>query len=123
MAEGELVGLIVDGARMASPGLLATALRARRVADLAVVAYDTAAAHQHIRDRYSGCLAAPGNEEQFRANLSWLLSDREGLRGVRMHARHRACQLDWSAVQRRFEGYLQRHCATPVAVPMDVPGK
>ena len=90
---------------------------------LAVVAYDTAAAHQHIRDRYSGCLAAPGNEEQFRANLGWLLNDREGLRGVRMHARHRACQLDWSAVQRRFEGYLQRHCATPGSVPTAVPGK
>lgn len=38
MAEGDLIGLIVDGARMASPGLVATALRARRVADLPVVA-------------------------------------------------------------------------------------
>lgn len=90
---------------------------------LAVIAYDTAAAHQHIRDRYSGCLAPPGNEEQFLANLGWLFKDREGLRGVRMHARHRACQLDWPAVQRRFEGYLQRHCVTPLSVQAAVPGK
>ena len=90
---------------------------------LAVVAYDMAAAHQHIRDRYSGCLAVPGNEAQFRANLGWLLNDREGMRGVRMHARHRACQLDWAAVGRRFEGYLQRHCAAPISAPDAVPGK
>lgn len=36
-ARGELVGLIVDGARMSSPGLLATALRARRLADRPVI--------------------------------------------------------------------------------------
>lgn len=90
---------------------------------LAVVAYDTAAAHQHIRDRYSGCLAPPGDEQQFLHNISWLFKDREGLRGVRMHARHRACQLDWSAVIRRFEGYLQRHCAAPTAIRAAVPGK
>lgn len=38
LAEGELVGLIVDGARMASPGLVATALSARRLADRPVIA-------------------------------------------------------------------------------------
>src|SRR5690606_16058766 len=38
MADGELVGLVVDGARMASPGLVATALRARRLADRPVIA-------------------------------------------------------------------------------------
>lgn len=37
-ARGELVGLVVDGARMASPRLLATALLARRLADCPVVA-------------------------------------------------------------------------------------
>lgn len=37
LAAGELVGLIVDGARMASPGLLAGALVADRVADRTVV--------------------------------------------------------------------------------------
>lgn len=37
LAEAELVGLIVDGARLASPGLLRGALRGARVADRAVV--------------------------------------------------------------------------------------
>lgn len=90
---------------------------------LAVIAFDTAAAHQHIRDRYSGCLAAPGNEPQFLDNMAWLLGDRERGRSVRLHARHRACQLDWSAVLRRFEGYLERHRTAPTAIPAAVPGK
>lgn len=38
MADGDLVGLLVDGARMASPGLLARALLARRLADRPLVA-------------------------------------------------------------------------------------
>lgn len=37
LAEGELVGLVVDGARMASPGLLAGALRAERLAEHPVI--------------------------------------------------------------------------------------
>ncbi|MGH3041148.1 MAG: glycosyltransferase family A protein [Gaiellaceae bacterium] len=38
MAEGELVGLLIDGARMASPGLLAHALLAAQLAERPVVA-------------------------------------------------------------------------------------
>jgi glycosyltransferase involved in cell wall biosynthesis len=38
LAEGELVGLLIDGARMASPGLLAYARLARRLADRPVIA-------------------------------------------------------------------------------------
>ena len=38
MAEGEIVGLIIDGARMASPGLLANALLAMRLASRPIVA-------------------------------------------------------------------------------------
>lgn len=37
-AVGDLVGLIIDGARLASPGLLSTALKGARAADRAVVA-------------------------------------------------------------------------------------
>lgn len=73
---------------------------------LAVCAFDAAAAHQHISDRYSGCLAAVADEVQFLDNLSWLITDDEGRRGVRLHARHKACQLDWGAVVKRFEGFL-----------------
>ena len=90
---------------------------------LAVNAFDTAAAHQHIRDRYSGCLAPPAHEELFLDNLRWLVSDAEGRRGVRMHARHRACQLGWPSVLQRFEGYLQRSCSPPRPLSEVVPGK
>jgi glycosyltransferase involved in cell wall biosynthesis len=38
MAAGEFVGLLIDGARLVSPGLLSQSLLARRVADRAVVA-------------------------------------------------------------------------------------
>lgn len=38
LASGEFVGLLIDGARLASPGLLNQSLAARRVADRAVVA-------------------------------------------------------------------------------------
>jgi glycosyltransferase involved in cell wall biosynthesis len=37
-ATGEMVGLIIDGARMASPGLLEAVLQARRLADAPIVA-------------------------------------------------------------------------------------
>ena len=51
LAEGELVGLLIDGARLASPGLLAAARRAERVASRPVIA--TLAwhlgSHPHIR--------------------------------------------------------------------------
>lgn len=90
---------------------------------LAVNAFDTAAAHQHIRDRYSGCLAPPAHEELFLDNLRWLVSDAEGRRGIRMHARHRACQLGWPSVLQRFEGYLQRCCHPPRPLSQAIPGK
>ena len=75
---------------------------------LAINAFDSAAAHQHIRDRFSGCLAPIGDAEEFASNLAWLIEDAEGRRSVRIHARHRACQLGWGPVVDRFEGYLSR---------------
>jgi glycosyltransferase involved in cell wall biosynthesis len=73
---------------------------------LAVCAFDTAAAHQHIQDRYSGCLAPPSHDQVFTDNLGWLVQDAEGRRSIRLHARHRACQLDWQAIVQRFERCL-----------------
>jgi glycosyltransferase involved in cell wall biosynthesis len=37
LAAGDLIGLVIDGARLASPGLLAAACRARRLADRPVI--------------------------------------------------------------------------------------
>lgn len=75
---------------------------------LAINAFDSAAAHQHIRDRFSGCIAPVGDNRQFVSNLQWLIEDAEGRRGVRIHARHRACQLGWGPVIDRFESYLSK---------------
>lgn len=83
---------------------------------LAVCAFDLAAAHQHIRDRYSGCLAAEGYDSVFIDNLDWLIRDNEGRRSIRLHARHHACQLGWEAVIKRFEGYLLKAAGEPQAV-------
>ncbi|UAW98947.1 glycosyltransferase family 1 protein [Halopseudomonas nanhaiensis] len=79
---------------------------------LAVNAFDLAAANQHISDRYSGCVATAADEHQFLDNLQWLMADVEGLRGVRLHARHSACQLTWDGIIQRFAGYLQKAAAT-----------
>lgn len=85
---------------------------------LAVCAFDLAAAHQHIRDRFSGCLAAEGHERLFMDNLEWLIKDAEGRRSIRLHARHRACQLGWDKVIGRFESYLLRAAnAQPSGLP------
>lgn len=82
---------------------------------LAVCAFDSAAAHQHIRDRFSGCLAPLSNDSLFIDNLCWLVRDPEGRRSIRLHARHRACQLGWEPVVQRFEGYLMKAAGSPLA--------
>lgn len=86
-------------------------------------AFDLAAAHQHIRDRFSGCLAAEGHERLFIDNLDWLIRDAEGRRSIRMHARHRACQLGWGEVVQRFEGYLLKAANRPPAALPALQGK
>ena len=90
---------------------------------LAVCAFDTAAAHQHIQDRYSGSLAPVAHERVFIENLQWLTEDREGRRSIRLHARHRACQLDWSSIVQRFERYLLQAAGRQPALAQAVPSK
>lgn len=79
---------------------------------LAVCAFEHAAAGQHISDRISGCVADMADEAQFIDNLRWLVGDAQGRRSIRLHARHRACQLDWSQVVQRFESHLQQAACT-----------
>ncbi len=57
---------------------------------LGVVAYDQAAAAQHIRHGYNGVLAMPGDEEAFCDAAAWLLEEDERLRCVRLNARQHA---------------------------------
>lgn len=73
---------------------------------LAVVAYDQAAAGQHIRHGHNGALAMPGDEEAFIECATWLLEDPETLRRVRLNARQHASRQGWPAIVQQFESYL-----------------
>ncbi|MDD0841949.1 glycosyltransferase family 4 protein [Pseudomonas sp. Gutcm_11s] len=74
---------------------------------LAVVAFDQAAAAQHIRHGHNGALASPGDEQAFIDAAHWLLEDPETLRRVRLNARQHAGKQGWTAIVEQFEAYLQ----------------
>ncbi|HDS1736595.1 glycosyltransferase family 1 protein [Pseudomonas sp. BP8] len=77
---------------------------------LAVVAYDEAAAAQHIRHGHSGALAMPGDQAGFIDAACWLLEDSETLRRARLNARQHASRQGWPAIVEQFEGYLESAC-------------
>ncbi|GAB7531762.1 glycosyltransferase family 1 protein [Pseudomonas sp. 3A(2025)] len=77
---------------------------------LAVVAYDEAAAGQHIRHGHNGALAMPGDEEAFIDAARWLLEDRETLRRVRLNARQHASRQGWQSIIDQFERQLYGVC-------------
>ncbi|MCY1421357.1 GDP-mannose-dependent alpha-mannosyltransferase [compost metagenome] len=78
---------------------------------LAVVAYDEAAAGQHIRHGHNGALAMPGDEAAFIDAAAWLLEDCEALRRVRLNARQHARHQGWPAIIEQFEDHLRHACA------------
>ena len=73
---------------------------------LAVVAFDQAAAAQHIRHGHNGALAMPGDEVAFIESARWLLEDPESLRRVRLNARQHAGKQGWPAIVERVESLL-----------------
>jgi glycosyltransferase involved in cell wall biosynthesis len=75
---------------------------------LAVVAFDQAAAAQHIRHGHNGGLATPGDERAFIEAAHWLLEDAESLRRVRLNARQHADKQGWPAIVEQFEEHLQQ---------------
>lgn len=75
---------------------------------LAVVAFDQAAAAQHIRHGHNGGLATPGDERAFIEAAHWLLEDAESLRRVRLNARQHAGKQGWPAIVEQFEEHLQQ---------------
>lgn len=83
---------------------------------LGVVAYDEAAAAQHIRHGHSGALAMPGDENAFIDAASWLLEDSETLRRVRLNARQHASRQCWPAIVEQFEAYLRTACEQAASV-------
>ena len=80
---------------------------------LGVVAYDEAAAGQHIRHGHNGALAMPGDEDAFIDAARWLLEDSETLRRVRLNARQHASRQGWPAIVEQFERQLLNACPTP----------
>jgi glycosyltransferase involved in cell wall biosynthesis len=72
-----------------------------------VIAYDEAAAAQHIRHGHNGALAMPGDEEGFIDAARWVLEDSETLRRVRLNARQHASRQGWDAIIDVFERQLQ----------------
>ena len=75
---------------------------------LAVVAFDQAAAAQHIRHGHNGALATPGDERAFIEAAHWLLEDDETLRRVRLNARQHAGKQGWPAIVEQFEEHLRQ---------------
>ncbi|MBD9424001.1 glycosyltransferase family 1 protein [Pseudomonas sp. PDM15] len=73
---------------------------------LAVVAFDQAAAAQHIRHGHNGALATPGDEQAFIETARWLLEDGEMFRRVRLNARQHAGKQGWPAIVEQFEEHL-----------------
>jgi glycosyltransferase involved in cell wall biosynthesis len=84
---------------------------------LGVVAYDQAAAAQHIRHGYNGVLAMPGDESAFCDAAAWLLEERETLRNVRLNARQHASRQGWATIIEQFEGQLRGACVQRQALP------
>ncbi|MCQ2995301.1 glycosyltransferase family 1 protein [Pseudomonas syringae] len=80
---------------------------------LGVVAYDEAAAGQHIRHGHNGALAMPGDEAAFIDAACWLLEDSETLRRVRLNARQHASRQGWGAIIDLFERKMLSACPTP----------
>ncbi|MDR9750087.1 glycosyltransferase family 1 protein [Pseudomonas sp. SZMC_28357] len=84
---------------------------------LGVVAYDQAAAAQHLRHGYNGVLAMPGDETAFCDAAAWLLEEPETLRCVRLNARQHASRQGWAAIVEQFERQLRGACAPELALP------
>ncbi|WP_313458399.1 glycosyltransferase family 1 protein [Pseudomonas sp.] len=85
---------------------------------LAVVAYDQAAAAQHVSPGHSGALAMPGDHRAFIEAACWLLEDSETLRRVRLNARQHASRQSWPAVVEQFESYLLAACHQSARTPL-----
>lgn len=88
---------------------------------LAVVAYDEAAAAQHIRHGHSGALAMPGDQAAFIDAACWLLEEDETLRRVRLNARQHASRQGWPAIVEQFEGFLRDACRAGAPVSEQAP--
>ena len=74
---------------------------------LGVVAFDQAAAAQHIHHGHNGMLARPGDEAGFCEAACELLEEAEVLRRIRLNARRHASHLSWDGIVALFEQHLR----------------
>ena len=74
---------------------------------LGVVAFDQAAAAQHIHHGHNGLLARPGDDAGFCEAACELLGDAEVLRHIRLNARRHASHLSWDGIVAQFEQHLR----------------
>ncbi|WP_107330427.1 glycosyltransferase family 4 protein [Metapseudomonas otitidis] len=86
---------------------------------LAVVAFDQAAAAQHIRHGHNGALAVPDEPATFSDAACWLLEDDETLRRVRLNARQHAGRQGWDSIVQQFEQHLRSVGSAEAALPAD----
>jgi glycosyltransferase involved in cell wall biosynthesis len=73
---------------------------------LPVVAFNLAAAGEHVRDRISGRLLPPGNAAAFMIATALMAVQASSLEPMRQAARTAAEAADWDSVLRRFEQRL-----------------
>ncbi len=74
---------------------------------LPVLAFDVAAAAEHVQDGLSGRLVTAGDEGAFTQALGELVQARERLAAMRAHAVEAARRATWDEVLGRFEAQLQ----------------
>jgi glycosyltransferase involved in cell wall biosynthesis len=73
---------------------------------LPVIAFDAAAAAEHVDDCGSGLLVPPGDEQAFIASVCSLAWQHRHLASVREQARRSALKVHWPDVLGRFEAHL-----------------
>lgn len=88
---------------------------------LPVVAFDCAAAAEHVVDGLSGRIALPGDEAGFIAEAALLAVDPATLRPMRDAAVNAARRATWDEVLERFESRLQDTVDAPEASLSRVP--
>ncbi|SDH90909.1 Glycosyltransferase involved in cell wall bisynthesis [Pseudomonas benzenivorans] len=84
---------------------------------LGVVAFDQAAAAQHIRHGHNGALAGATDAHGFIEAARWLLEEPESLRRVRLNARQHAARQGWAAIVEQFEQHLRSALAPALELP------
>ena len=84
---------------------------------LGVVAFDQAAAAQHIRHGHNGALAGAADAHGFIEAARWLLEEPESLRRVRLNARQHAARQGWAAIVEQFEQHLRSALAPALELP------